>query len=117
MPDSIVTAGWRPGQTPNASLRAPQRIENTSDYFASPVSGDGKIYVAGENGVVVVLKNSPDYEVLAKNDMGESIIGTPAIADGRVIIRTRTKVLAVAEQPGTSASSAATQVKKTPTAN
>ena len=99
------------------SLRAPQRIENASDYFASPVSGDGKIYVAGENGVVVVLKNSPDYEVLAKNDMGESIIGTPAIADGRLIIRTRTKVLAIAEQPGASASSATTQIKKTPTAN
>ncbi|MBM3802447.1 MAG: serine/threonine protein kinase [Acidimicrobiia bacterium] len=73
-------------------LRAPQRIENVSSYFASPVSGDGKIYVAGENGVVVVLKNSPNYEVLAKNDLGESILATPAIADGSLFIRTRTKV-------------------------
>lgn len=98
-------------------LRGPQRIENASDYFASPVSGDGKIYVAGENGVVVVLKNSPDYEVLAKNDVGDSIIGTPAIADGRLIIRTRTKVLAIAEQRSASSSSAATKAKKPPTAD
>jgi outer membrane protein assembly factor BamB len=98
-------------------LRAPQRIENPSDYFASPVSGDGKIYVAGENGVVVVLKNSPDYEVLAKNDVGDSIVATPAIADGRLIIRTRTKLLAIAERPSASASSAATQTKKTPVAD
>ncbi|MFN7934604.1 MAG: PQQ-binding-like beta-propeller repeat protein [Bryobacteraceae bacterium] len=76
-------------------LKSPQRIENISNYYASPVSGDGKIYVAGENGVVVVLKNSSDYEVLAKNDMDESIIATPAIADGSLFIRTRTKVVAV----------------------
>ena len=95
-------------------LRAPQRIDNPSDYFASPVSGDGKIYVAGENGVVVVLKNSPDYEVLAKNDVGESIIATPAIADGSLIIRTRTKVLAIAEQRSASARSAAPKPKRPP---
>ena len=94
-------------------LRGPQRIENISDYFASPVSGDGKIYVAGENGVVVVLKNSRDYEVLAKNDVGESIIATPAIADGSLFIRTRTKVLAIAaEERGASARSAASKPKR-----
>ncbi|MFN0164835.1 MAG: PQQ-binding-like beta-propeller repeat protein [Bryobacteraceae bacterium] len=77
-------------------VRSPQRIGNASNYFASPVSGDGKIYFAAENGVVVVLKNSLDYEVLARNDVGESIIGTPAIAGGRLFIRTRTKLLAIA---------------------
>jgi hypothetical protein len=35
-------------------------------------------------------------KVLAKNDMEESIIGTPAIADGRLYIRTRTKLYCVA---------------------
>jgi hypothetical protein len=94
-------------------LRAPQRIENPSDYFASPVSGDGKIYVAAENGVVVVLKNSADYEVLAKNDVGDSIIATPAIADGSLIIRTRAKVLAVvAEERNASTQSAEPKPKR-----
>ncbi len=78
-----------------APVRSPQRIGNISDYYASPVSGDGKIYVAGENGVVVVLEDGPEYKMLAKNDMGESIVGTPAIAGGSLFIRTRTKVLAV----------------------
>ena len=91
--------------------RAPQRIGNVSDYFASPVAGDGKIYVAGENGVVVVLKNAPDYELLATNDMGESIVGTPAIAGGSLFIRTRTKALAVAEERKASARSAAPKPK------
>ncbi len=75
--------------------RPPQRIGTPSSYYASPVSGDGKIYIAGEGGVVLVLKNSPDYELLAQNDVGESIIGTPAIAGDSLFIRTRTKVLAI----------------------
>ncbi|MCA9122747.1 MAG: PQQ-binding-like beta-propeller repeat protein [Planctomycetaceae bacterium] len=79
------------------SLRGAKRIPNACEYFASPIYGDGKIYIAGENGIVVVLKDSPAYEVLAKNDMGDSIVGTPAIADGKLFIRTRSKLLAVGE--------------------
>ena len=67
-------------------------------YFASPVLGDGKIYLAGENGTVVVLRNSANYEELARNDMGESILATPAIADGRLLIRTRTKLFCIAAE-------------------
>jgi len=75
--------------------RPPRRVGNASDYYASPVAGDGKIYLAGENGVVLVLKDNAEYEMLAKNDMGESIVATPAIAGGSLFIRTRTKVLSI----------------------
>ena len=75
--------------------RSPTRVGNAGNYFASPVSGDGKIYVAGESGVVLVLKNDPDYEMLASNDVGDSVVATPAIADGRLFIRTRSRLLAI----------------------
>jgi len=74
------------------SVRGPKRVGSGGDYFASPVLGDGKIYCAGENGHVVVLQNSPDYKQLADNDMHESIMATPAIADGRIFVRTRTQL-------------------------
>lgn len=74
-----------------------QRIDNEGSYMASMVSGDGKIYAAGHNGTVVVLSAGPKLEVLARNDMGESILGTPAIADGRLYVRTRTKLFCVAK--------------------
>jgi len=75
----------------------PQRIENTCEYFASPVYGDGKIYVAGENGFVVVLKNEGSHlEILARNDMGDAILANPAISDGRIFIRTRSQLICVA---------------------
>jgi outer membrane protein assembly factor BamB len=73
-----------------------ERIGNASRHMASPVYGDGKIYVTGENGVIVVLANTPELKVLAKNDMGESCIATPAIADGCLFIRTRTKLFCAA---------------------
>ncbi|MBA62818.1 MAG: serine/threonine protein kinase [Planctomycetaceae bacterium] len=77
------------------SLGRQARIQNTSEYFASPVVGDGKIYIAGENGVVVVLEDSKDYTLLAKNDMGDAILATPAVANGNLIIRTRSKLICV----------------------
>ncbi len=79
------------------SLAKPRRLPNSSDYFASPILGDNKIYLAGENGIVLVLNNSEKLEVLGKNDMGDSILGTPAIADGRLLIRTRSKLYCIGE--------------------
>jgi outer membrane protein assembly factor BamB len=78
-----------------------ERIGNPGDYLASPVAGDGKIYVTGENGVIVVLAVGPERKVLAKNDMGESCIATPAIADGLLFIRTRTTLFCIGSDRGT----------------
>ncbi|MBC8117724.1 MAG: PQQ-binding-like beta-propeller repeat protein [Candidatus Saccharimonas sp.] len=77
------------------SLFGPVRIENAGEYFASPVYGDGKIFVAGENGKIVVLKDAPELEVLSVNEMGDSILGTPAIADGALFVRTRKALLRI----------------------
>ena len=65
------------------------RIRNIGDYYASPVAGDNKIFVAGENGFIVVLEQGPKLKVLATNDVSESCVATPAIADGRLFVRGR----------------------------
>jgi len=77
------------------SLYGPSRIQNAGDYFASPVLADGKIYVASENGNVVVLRNSAELDVLSVNDLGSPVLGTPAVADGTIYFRTRHGLLAV----------------------
>lgn len=76
-------------------LRNATRLPNSGDYYASPVFGDGKIYIAGENGKIIVLEDSASYRVLASNDMNDSIIATPAIADGNIVIRTRTNLFCI----------------------
>jgi outer membrane protein assembly factor BamB len=80
------------------TLYEQKRIRNLGNYYASPIAGDGKIYVTGENGFVVVLKDAPQLEVLAKNDVGDSCVATPAIADGRLYVRTLNKLYCFAEK-------------------
>lgn len=77
------------------SLFGPVRIQNAGNYFASPVLADGKIYVAGENGNVAVLRNSPELDILSVNDLGDPVLGTPAVSDGTIYFRTRNGLIAV----------------------
>jgi len=58
-------------------------------YYASPVAGDGKVYLASRTGLVSVLQAGPDQEVLSVTDLEEEIAATPALADGRVYLRTK----------------------------
>ncbi|MEO2048912.1 MAG: PQQ-binding-like beta-propeller repeat protein [Pirellulales bacterium] len=81
-----------------ATLWMKKRIGNLGNYYASPVAGDGKIYVMGENGFLTVLEQGPKLKVLAKNDMGESCTATPAIADDRIFVRTQTKLYCFSEE-------------------
>ena len=56
-------------------------------YRASPIYGDGKIYLAARDGTVTVVKAGPKFEVLAVNQLEDQIAASPAIADGRLYIR------------------------------
>lgn len=65
------------------------RVRGVSDnYYASPVAGDGKIFLASHNGVVAVLRAGGQQELLAANPLDEEIFATPAIAGGRLYVRT-----------------------------
>ena len=66
------------------------RLQGAIDkYFASPVAADDKVYVIGEGGAVSVLKATGEWEVMAVNELDDEVFATPAIADGRIYIRTR----------------------------
>lgn len=66
-------------------------------YYASPVAGDGKVYLCSDSGVVTVLKAGDRYEVLAQNDLGETIRATPALVDGKIYVRTAEHLYAFGE--------------------
>jgi len=57
-------------------------------YWASPVAGDGKIYMTDESCKVSVLKPGAEWEVVATNQLPGQCFATPAIADGRLYLRT-----------------------------
>jgi outer membrane protein assembly factor BamB len=58
-------------------------------YYASPVAADGKVFFVGNSGVVTIVKAGPDQEILSVGELDDECFATPAIADGRIYIRTR----------------------------
>ena len=67
----------------------------TAAFTASPVASGGKVYLANDDGQVFVLKAGPKYEVIAINDMGGSVLATPAISEGRLLFRTPAELIAI----------------------
>jgi outer membrane protein assembly factor BamB len=57
-------------------------------YSASPLAADGKIYFQSEEGVGTVIKAGKQFELVAKNDLGERTLASFAAADGALFIRT-----------------------------
>ena len=57
-------------------------------HSASPIYAAGKLYFSNEAGVVTVLAVGKKFTVLAKNDLGERTLASPAVADGALFIRT-----------------------------
>jgi outer membrane protein assembly factor BamB len=67
-----------------------ERLRGALDrYWSSPVAGDGKIYVLSESGKLTVLRADADFQILAQNDLEDTCFSTPAIADSRLYVRTR----------------------------
>jgi outer membrane protein assembly factor BamB len=57
-------------------------------YYASLVAGDGKVFASSMQGVVTVFEAGDTLKILARNDLGERIMATPAIVEGRIYVRT-----------------------------
>ncbi len=70
----------------------------TGGFSASLVAADGKVYVTSEDGDVYVLKAGETYELLATNSLGEVAMATPAIADGTIFFRTRSRLVAIRDK-------------------
>jgi outer membrane protein assembly factor BamB len=57
-------------------------------YYSSPVAADRKVFLVNGDGKVAVLRAGEQWEVLAVNNLEEETYATPAIADGRIYVRT-----------------------------
>lgn len=65
-----------------------ERLSGSGEVSASPVLIDGKIYSITESGRVSVFPANPaKFELLAENDLKETVYASPAVADGKLFIR------------------------------
>ena len=73
-----------------------ERVPHRSFGFsASPVAADGKIYLAGEDGLVFVLQAGTKLNLLATNAIGEPLMATPALSGGTMYLRGSSHLFAV----------------------
>jgi outer membrane protein assembly factor BamB len=56
-------------------------------FYASPVGGAGHVYFAMKEGAVKVVRADSEFEIVADNDMGESLVASPAISNGQIFLR------------------------------
>jgi outer membrane protein assembly factor BamB len=73
-------------------------------YFASPVVAAGRVYLASGEGVVTVIAAGKDQlEILARNELGEDIVATPAVAGSTIYVRTLQNLYAFGDSPARTA--------------
>ena len=64
-----------------------QKLEDLAGVYASPLGAAGRVYLAGRNGVTVVLKQSDKLEVLATNRLDEKFDASPAAVGKDLFLR------------------------------
>jgi outer membrane protein assembly factor BamB len=72
------------------------RLPKPYNFKASPVGAGGRLYLASEEGDVVVVRMGDAFEVIATNTMaGQSFIASPVIVDGDLYLRSRTHLFRI----------------------
>ena len=66
-----------------------------SGFSASPVAADGKIYLANEDGEILVITAGDKFAHVATNSMGELLMATPALSEGVMYVRSAQSLSAI----------------------
>lgn len=76
------------------------RLEVGSSFSASPWAYNGKVFALSEEGDTYVIQAGPEFQLLGKNSLGEMAMASPAVVDGSLFIRTRSKLYRISEGAG-----------------
>lgn len=82
--------------TTGEPLYLQQRLPKPYNFKASPVGAHGKMYLATEDGDVVVVRLGDRFEVLATNTLSDqSFIASPIVVDGDIYLRSQTHLFRI----------------------
>jgi outer membrane protein assembly factor BamB len=70
-----------------------ERVGGT--FSASPIAGDGKVYLVSEGGETIVLKAGRTFEVLSRNKLDGHFVASPAAGGGKIFLRADDRLYAV----------------------
>jgi outer membrane protein assembly factor BamB len=64
-------------------------------FYGSPVWVNGYLYCINRAGELLVIKAAPTYELIGIHPLGEKSHATPAIADGKMYLRTYSHLICI----------------------
>ncbi|MBI5689932.1 MAG: PQQ-like beta-propeller repeat protein [Verrucomicrobia bacterium] len=74
-----------------------QRLEGLRGLYASPVAANGHVYIAGREGAVMVIKDAPQFEVVATNKLDDRIDASPVIIGRELYLRGHQHLYCISE--------------------
>jgi outer membrane protein assembly factor BamB len=94
VPSPIAVAGYflvvsDPGMACCFDARTGELLwqERLGSHHASLVTANGLVYFLSDDGITTVVRPGPDYEAVARNELGEGAFASPALSQGQIFIR------------------------------
>jgi outer membrane protein assembly factor BamB len=84
----------------NGNMMWQQRLSNKGPYWSSPVAAGDKLYLVNDSGITTVVQAGAEPKILAVNPLPETILATPAIADGAFFLRSDQHLYCIAHPKG-----------------
>jgi outer membrane protein assembly factor BamB len=78
---------------PTGAIRYQERVGG--DFFGSPIWVDGRLFCVSTSGELIVLEASDTFNVLHRYPFNELCHSTPAVALGRMFVRTEKHLLSL----------------------
>lgn len=72
-----------------------RRISPRGSFTASPWAYNGYLFCLSEDGLTYVIKAGDEYELVRTNPLDELCIATPSVSDGKLLVRTLTKLYCI----------------------
>jgi outer membrane protein assembly factor BamB len=63
------------------------RLPGANSFYASPVAAAGRVYLVGQGGTTLVLKQSDTLDVLATNRLNDPIDASPVVVGKQLFLR------------------------------
>ena len=74
------------------------RLDGITRVYASSIGVNDRIYVVGREGTTLVLENSSQLNVLARNELDDGFDASPAVVGNQLFLRGGSHLYCIAEQ-------------------
>jgi outer membrane protein assembly factor BamB len=71
------------------------RLPKAARFTASPVAFEDRLLLVSEEGDAFLVRAGPQHEVLGTCSLGERVYASPALARGRILLRTESSLVCV----------------------